>query len=490
MARPVLHGAHPRAPRPMLHPARDRHDARQRARRTRNRRRGPYGLGFKRENAKRRACVHSRGRVHARRGRVHAADCSASRSNRRRVFSEKSFQLLFRSRSCPTLTTRAPTSAARRGDGPQAMAPHDLDWMLEMSARHGATSGRRAAQPIGPARLRGGVRVARVARRFDPSAGAGAVPGRHSSSSEVDTSGRDSREGRERYEGRKPVAADTKDKTARATRRPGALRARAPSAVHAELEYTGGDPLHAARAPGCWFRAAPRAIRDPEGRGRRPRGGVQGGARNLKPGRRGDNILPRRGSPLGSCGEDARARTWMESLGAALRGSFSALKTLAASGERVRGRAGARARGAPATSCRTRSGSKKRDSMASVFRREFVSNLAVGMDDAGRWRWRRRAGPDADDEKEGGKNHERSTSRTRAPWRSRTAPRAARRARRRRSSSSSRRACSPRTGARWRTRARRSEAALRKPRWRSPSRTCPSPSAATFLRRNTTPAKF
>ena len=77
------------------------------------------------------------------------------------------------------------------------------------------------------------------------------APAGTSSSSEVDTSGRDSEKGASDTKDERffSVAADTKDKTARATRAAGggARSVGLPSAVHAELyKNTGGDPLHAA----------------------------------------------------------------------------------------------------------------------------------------------------------------------------------------------------------------------------------------------------
>ena len=227
-----------------------------------------------------------------------------------------------------------------------------------------------------------------------------------SSSSEVDTSGRDSEKGASDTKDERffSVAADTKDKTARATRRAGggARGVGLPSAVHAELyKNTGGDPLHAATLANLLVSCGAVSVIQ------KGVGGVPEVVFKAEPtqafGRRGDEH--RFGLSSAAVARMHARDAAMESLERRLSAdAFSALKTLAASGGRVRA---AQAHALVARRLATRDKErleKSRDSMASVFRRECVSNLAVGMDDAGSMALAPpRPSSDADDEKEGEK---------------------------------------------------------------------------------------
>ena len=279
----------------------------------------------------------------------------------------------------------------------------DLDWMLEMYSTTVVD-----VAPLSRSDLRVFVEeCASRALRGEPraSAGAGETLAGTSSSSEVDTSGRDSEKGASDTKDERSVAADTKDKTARATRRAGgdARGVGLPSAVHAELyKNTGGDPLHAATLANLLVSCGAVSVIQ-KGVGGVPEVVFKAEPETLNPGAAATNILNSGLSSAAVARMHARDAA-MESLERRLSAdAFSALKTLAASGGRVRA-AQAHALVARRLATRDKERLEKRDSMASVFRREFVSNLAVGMDDAGSMALAPpRPSSDADDEKEGEK---------------------------------------------------------------------------------------
>ena len=396
MARPVLHGAHPRAPRPMLHPEARSRDARQRARRTRNRRRGPYGLErnqsarVTRENAKRRACVHSRGRVHARRGRVRARRRVIPGIGRR-VFSENLFRKCFGGsrRRCGAPASVCPRRASRRWTTSDGYAKTWTGcwrctpprwWTSRRSADRTCASSWRSA------------RRARAARRAGASAGAGETLAGTSSSSEVDTSGRDSEKGASDTKDERSVAADTKDKTARATRRAGgdARGVGLPSAVHAELyKNTGGDPLHTATLANLLVSCGAVSVIQ-KGVGGVPEVVFKAEPESLNPGAAATNILNSGLSSAAVARMHARDAA-MESLERRLSAdAFSALNIP----RRVRGRVRAAQAHAPwraAWRRGTRCGSKS----ATLWRRCSGANSSStspsGWTTRGRWRRRRRA---------------------------------------------------------------------------------------------------
>ena len=273
----------------------------------------------------------------------------------------------------------------------------DLDWMLEMYSTTVVD-----VAPLSRSDLRVFVEeCASRALRGEPraSAGAGETLAGTSSSSEVDTSGRDSEKGASDTKDERSVAADTKDKTARAVRRAGggARSVGLPSAVHAELyKNTGGDPLHAATLANLLVSCGAVSV-------------IQKGVGGVP-----EVVFkaePEPGAAATNEGLSSAAVARMHARDAAMESlerrlsadAFSALKTLAASGGRVRA-AQAHALVARRLATRDKERLEKRDSMASVFRREFVSNLAVGIDDAGSMALAPpRPSSDADDEKEGGK---------------------------------------------------------------------------------------
>ena len=366
----------------MLHPARDRHDARQRARRleTADADRTDSGLNAKTRNDAR---VHSRGRVHA---HVDESRRVTRYSNRATRLFRKSFQ------KCLAVAPRAPASVCprRASDGPQAMATQTWTgcwrctpprwWTSRRSADRTCASSWRCASRA----LRGG-----LARPPAPAKPWPAPPRprrwTRAGATRRARAIRRTKVGRGGHEGQ----------TARATRRAGsdARGVGLPSAVHAELyKNTGGGPLPQRRSRTAGF--VRRRIRDPEGWAASPRWCS----------RRSPTRAPRRDLNGASrrLWRDARARRGDGSLERRLSAdAFSALKTLAASGARPR-RAGARARGAPPGDA-GQGAARKRDSMASVFRREFVVTRRRDRPPRGRWRAPPRPSSDADDEKEGKK---------------------------------------------------------------------------------------
>ena len=160
---------------------------------------------------------------------------------------------------------------------------------------------------------------------------------------------------------------------ARAVRRAGggARSVGLPSAVHAELyKNTGGDPLHAASLANLLVSCGAVSV-------------IQKGVGGVP-----EVVVKAESDPGGDSGLSSasvarmHARdAMMESLERALSpDAFSALKTLAASGGRVRC-AQAHALTARRLATREKEKLEKRDSMSSAFRREFTSNLAAGIDD-------------------------------------------------------------------------------------------------------------
>ena len=225
----------------------------------------------------------------------------------------------------------------------------------------------------GPSEERGGGNAEGSASLGD----SGAVPARDAANDadaeRDDSTERDAEKARE-----KTYLAPRSTAKSRATRRAGggARSVGLPSAVHAELyKNTGGDPLHAASLANLLVSCGAVSVIQ------KGVGGVPEVVVKVEP-TSGDDGDKEALSSASVARMHARDAT-MESLERRLsQDAFSALKTLAASGGRVRA-AQAHALVARRLATREKERLESRESMASVFRREFVSNLAVGVDDAG-----------------------------------------------------------------------------------------------------------